>query len=789
LGARATKQASPISKHRAVLLKNGRAALFVIITGVTQGFSNRIVIIWCLILLLLSACGGKTQPAFDSPWQADDLRALELPNHPDPAFDLFAAYARTTTADLELRFDVLSSPVFARSDLYLYIDAVPGGGSPTPSGWGTELAWDLLLTFPARGSPTAVLADGSPAGIRPRLIRDLALDSFTMRLSLQELSRVFETQPDLYAFQLIISKPGQVEPEDTIGPLRVDGPPPPARAGLALIFWDTLPSATPIQALRRWNGAHTGPYGQRHGLSVLLREAYRSGIPVVLLDLQHPARLAALDALGGLPAVRELASSGHLILPDLVYGSPETAARSLEASRKAAQQHKINQPVTGQSILYGPVHGGLPAPYQAAFARLEPAGHIREWQGARLIPLPGELEGGEEQINQEGLSTAIRLQLLRAALSPEPEDLVVLGGSMPRSAWGDLLNAGPSFAYLRAHPWIHVLNGKDLLRYPALPGSPDCPDLLCLTSASEHGDTAQPLASEVRAALEAAPDNFFTGLAWQAYLSLVEPTTDQRLADLRASYLGQVGPLLAAARWLDQPAQQTDCSLDLDWDGQPECILSTERAFAVLDPFGARLVFLAVQSKQGPVQIIGQRSQLVVGLGDPLDWRPERGIAGDPQDIPGAMVDLTNPWLDYAWETQAGEVVFSNPYTAVRKVFQLDDQSLRITVDSTQPGHTQIPFVLIDQQTYQPGGYTAYEAANLDDPQGWTWGRENGPQVTAAVQGADWHAIAFTESLAALSRPEDPNVGYSEGFFLPFPMALMEIESPGPFTITIYWNR
>ena len=48
-----------------------------------------------------------------------------------------------------------------------------------------------------------------------------------------------------------------------------------------MVFWNTLPSATPAQTLRRWDGAHTGPMGGKHGLSVLLQAAASQGVPLV----------------------------------------------------------------------------------------------------------------------------------------------------------------------------------------------------------------------------------------------------------------------------------------------------------------------------------------------------------------------------------------------------------------------------------------------------------------------------------------------------------------------------
>jgi hypothetical protein len=44
-------------------------------------------------------------------------------------------------------------------------------------------------------------------------------------------------------------------------------------------------------------------------------------------------------------------------------------------------------------------------------------------------------------------------------------------------------------------------------------------------------------------------------------------------------------------------------------------------------------------------------------------------------------------------------------------------------------------------------------------------------------------AQMFTDSRGHLSIPEDPNFDYPKGHYLPFPMALLELESQGDFTV------
>ncbi len=92
---------------------------------------------------------------------------------------------------------------------------------------------------------------------------------------------------------------------DVVHDVRSDAQPPVNRAPVLVAFWDAFPVTTPAQALRRWDGAHTGPLGERHGLLHILDAAGQYSVPVALLDIKNPASLAALDFMGNIPGIKE----------------------------------------------------------------------------------------------------------------------------------------------------------------------------------------------------------------------------------------------------------------------------------------------------------------------------------------------------------------------------------------------------------------------------------------------------------------------------------------------------
>jgi hypothetical protein len=239
--------------------------------------------------------------------------------------------------------------------------------------------------------------------------------------------------PENFRFQVFALSPSGLA--DSTPPVAGDAPPPP-RAPLLLSFQDVFPASSPAQALRRWDGAHTGPYGERHGLHPLLEAARRNRIPLTLLDLRTPAALSALDIVGGLREVREMQRSGLLEIPDAGYSLDEEA--SIALSQAAGQKLGLDP----AQVVY--TLSGLPAPgYTGQFTQLaDPAHTARDSNlGVALIPL----SMGDEQVTVDGPTLDTRRALLASALSSDPADLVSLGGSLPTSAWGD--------SDARGRPW------------------------------------------------------------------------------------------------------------------------------------------------------------------------------------------------------------------------------------------------------------------------------------------------------------------------------------------------
>jgi len=687
------------------------------------------------IFCLLSVVSCAPQSS-QREWTIADLRVLDpVDDTPSPSTDILAVYTRIIGFDLEIRVDLLDLPLIPDYHLQILLDTLPGGNP-----------WDLVIDLPANSSPSVTPANPN---IIPRVIRNPWLDTVTVRINRRAI-------PLPFTIKVVSFVTGEPGPIDETTPVRSDALPPIQRAPLALVFWDVFPGATPAQALRLLDGAHTGPRGERHGLKSILDAVGQYGIPVALLDLKTPASLAALNYFGVLPQLQNLCNRNLLILPDVAYGDP--AATSLGFSRRAAAGFGL----PASQFVYSPA--SLRADYLTQFISLDNVTQLAASGRTRLIPLPAP---DDIQATQDGPSLDVRRALVNAAFSGDSTRLVVVGGDLPHSTWGNKDMADPTFAWLAAHPWIHPLTGEDLLTFP---------------EASKNGQPSHPPAksSSTLVDLKGTPKNPLSDSAWQTYFMLNSPTSDEKLQALRLNYLGQVGELLTAARWAEHPSVNADCGKDLNGDGKLECEFSNLKFFAIMDPAGASMTNLFYLDGGSPHQLVGPSSQFTIGLSDPSEWHPELGQAADPSVIPGAFSDDNQTWLVYSEQVSPGSIEFTSPDGSRVKTFTLLENGIDITYRTSGPVSTRIPLALDPQTFYfEPAGYTGTLVSDS-----WTWSQTNGIQVEV-VSTSSISVHSFTDSLPYLSLPENPDLDYPAGHYVPFPLSIVAVQGTGNFSVQI----
>jgi hypothetical protein len=761
--------------------------------------ASLITTLWIAITIV--ACSPPLTRTPNDPWKYSDLRALSPHGDANPDLDIIATYTRVTSNDLQIRLDILNLPFEPGFDVYIALDTRPGGTRKLPIEAIAGVDWDILLVLPASGSPQVLLPDAYDPNLQhsinepqfpisekviPRIIRVPWHDYLIISLNKALLPAV-EIGINLQSF---ITPINSSHPQDITRPVNSESLPP-SPAPLLLAFWNTFSAYSPAQALRRWDGAHTGPFGERHGLSILLENAKKTRIPVFLLDLRNPDSLSALEHLGALPLIRELAAEKLIILPDLLPGSQSfplfptglptwAPSRYLDDLEQISVKFRLNS----SNIFYSPkIIDNTSAKYKLVFTSWEGDKDLL-LQNSQIFPIPHEIST-EPQASSEGLSLAIRKTLLDNALKinlgSDDLPLLILGGSLTESAFGDPLSAISTLSYIAAHPWMEPLNAEGVISL----SNKFEPQLLPGTTTLAQINNYSP--SEVLQSLpelNKSSENPIYQSAWQAALSLYAPLPPEPadLPELRSLYSGQTGIFLIAADWAENPQYRQDCNSDPDLDELPECILATDQYFAIFDIHGARLLAFYVRIDESVHQIVAPTSQFIVGLADPSTWQIEAAEGADTGGIHGAFADHRPPWELFNPTFYSDSLVFTSDDQRVTKAFTLTSDGLLVKFHLLAPVKVQIPLAIDPWERFSPLWSQAYQGHTI--PNGYSWQLDEVLAVEV-LSDASLSANAFNASQRLLPIPENPNFDYPQGHYIPFPMAIIEIESNQDFFVEI----
>jgi hypothetical protein len=733
-----------------------------------------------------------------SSWDYDDLQLLSKYDDRISNGDFIAGYVRIAGSDLQLRFDLLDINPYPMSDFVIALDTAPGGTTQLPIQGNADIKWDSLLVLPAFGNPTAyssinqnLTSDASlqeqfqiREDLIPRIIRLPWQDYILISINRNSIP----ISANGFAVQAFSTDPDSLIIKDTLGPFRSDTLPP-QPAPVLLTFWNTFPAYTPAQSLRRWDGAHTGPFGERHGLSILLNNIKRFGVPVVLLDLRNPFSLSALDYLDQLPLIRKLISRKLVTLPDAVLGSPSFSVFpsglpdwAMEKYLLYLREVSLQFGLPSSEILFTPLY--LDENIGNYSLTIGPDDQTNATSPDRFLPFPKQIPV-EMQASPDGLPLAIRKALIDNALQINLEGdkypLLILGGSLPDSSFADPASSAATFSYIANHPWIKALNDTDLR---SLSDNVD-PQLLPGTTVISPTDKFSPseALNNIPNPGETVQNPLYSSI-WESALSLYAPLPPEpeTLSFLRSIYSGQPGIAQVATRWSENPQPRLDCQSDPDYDGIPECILASESQFAIFDLEGGRMLAYFTISDSGIHQIIAPSSQFIVGLGDPSTWILDAGEGADPAGIHGAFVDASPPWDRYNPSINGDKLTFTSPNQEISKSFSLSEDGLLVNYSSSDPIFIQIPIAIDPWKRFSTNWREDYVCESIKN--GYSCRVEDGFTVEI-LSNSPISAHSFIESYKQLQVPEDPNFNYPPGHYLPFPMVLLEINPAETLSVQI----
>lgn len=662
------------------------------------------------LLILLGCSGCFRQPNIEmepmEPWKYSELRALDPSDIANPNQDIIAVYSREHNDEIQIRVDFLDQQFGDPPYLIIVFEDGSGSSNRLPFGIEAKAPWNYWLVIPPDGQ--AVLLNRKSELVYASNViisRDPVLDAIFIHLNKNSLvGWSLKMKIELFSINLA-SKELEY---DQSGPLRLDSfPPSPGK--LSIVFWNTFQSDTPAQALRSWDGAHTGPFSLRHGLKSLIDAMQVTGIPIILLDLDKPENLSALDYLGVAQRIQSLKDRGNLILvqPD-------------------------------DSVV------------------------------ADVFPLiVNKVEDANPLLDQQP-SLTIRRRLLENAI--HADKILLFGGDFSKSPMGNSDIAIQMLAYIQNHPWIKPV------------GDPDS----FVRRKSPDAEGNDPFISKIKSKLLLSPKNHIRLIADQLFSSLTAEATPKEEA-LRRQYLGQIGHLIAISSWSKDRRAISDCTMDLDWDDQPECLLASETQALVIDRQGGYISFAFIYADGNYHQVIGPSYQLALGLSDPMTWNVYEGIASDPSIIPGAFTG--NAWNTQRYlpsQVEPESITIQDSVGENLKTFLLTKDGIQFSYKGLDDEKLWIPLVVDPWEMELTAWGNRYQNAFTAD--GWEWGILN--QIKVIVQTSDPIEVdTFKDSSDVIRLSENPTYAYPAGHFLPFPLALGKVTTGVDGAISISFSH
>ena len=713
---------------------------------------------------LLTSCLPLPAPP-SSPWQnwmLDDVLWLSAPSD---QLTWVAAYFRRMQSSCQFRFDFLNYTDIENLDLRLSIfsHSPPTGSNNQP---------DAVVDIPGNISPTIRTRDFlSKENLKIKVFRNPDLDSIVVQLPALPLC-----SKHVFSFYAEAFSPGGLLYSAT--PWISTETPAIHPAKIMFAFWYTLPAVTPLQLIRRWDGAHTGPFGQRHGLKVLLETAEKYQVPLFLLDLKEPSSLVGLEALGMLDWITKLERNHILSLAESSYGSALAHRESLNFSQRVTETFQLKT-----SPLYFSADGQAGTKHQAYFSYSDNPAQVFTSGSSKIFPLPYHPhqtapEWMAEVYSPDGLSEIVIQKLLEGAWNNEEDSILVLGGSLPESPLGDSTIVEPVLYYVAMHPWIQTATYNDLMNMR--------PTTMSINGLSLVTSSPSVIEEKVYAALQESPQNEFSASAWEMFFNLTDIAGDNPSYFINQSYLSQVYNLIFASYWAQEPVESNHCDVDLDSDNQPECILSNRKILMILDPLGGRLEFAAgCITENHCSQWLGTTAQFAAGLSDPSSWDPAHPFNPDGSIIPGAFADPGNKAHLYNLTMDTGEIIFSDSIDHITKTFQLLPSGFQVTLQANDLYSTLIPLIIDPNSHYnlltnQNKEFEQLTSENL------IWIGPSGEEIEIQIDGAQFHYSTNSQALPLLKISEDPDLAYPDIFYQPFPVSIIQLEQSTDWMIKIF---
>ena len=180
---------------------------------------------------------------------------------------------------------------------------------------------------------------------------------------------------------------------------------------------------------------------------------------------------------------------------------------------------------------------------------------------------------------------------------------------------------------------------------------------------------------------------------------------------------------------------------------------------------------------ESAIQWIAPTSQLAFSLGDPSEWMVNFGPAGNPSVISGAFSDGPPPWKIYDPLLQPNKIILTSQDQVTNKSFTITESGLQVQINSLESDTYSIPIILAPLPRFLPGELRLYELGKSNTKQAISWTLPAQGEIQLLSMNSVLTVDSFLDSSSWMALPENPNLDYPPGHFLPFPLALVLIHS------------
>ncbi len=180
--------------------------------------------------------------------------------------------------------------------------------------------------------------------------------------------------------------------------------------------------------------------------------------------------------------------------------------------------------------------------------------------------------------------------------------------------------------------------------------------------------------------------------------------------------------------------------------------------------------------------MVGPSSQLITGLSDPAAWADEGQALSDPSVITGAFAAKDR---NLQAEISGDFLEFRSPGSPQERVYHLLPGGISFSLVNSTPDQSEIlmiPIIFDPWDRFHLGW--AERFGEIIDNDGWKLIHDS--EIKISINSSE--AISSSSFLASLSfvgSPENPNIDYPAGHYLPFPLFLLSTASQDGVQIEI----